>query len=318
MNKKQSNAIKGIAIVLMIFYHLFQHEERIIEFGLQGTVSSLETMKKIIFYGHLCVPLFAFMTGYGLAKSQNTSPMRKAPLHRYKIFIGDIAYILFFCIFISVLINAEHTPSAVWGENVLDIILGIITNILGAANIFGYAWFDSSWWYISLNICFIFSFPFVYSVIKKVGIETSIGLTILLPTILGWNVVDDGFGRYFISFAFGIVLSESKFFEGISERVFQSKLNKRITALVICFLSILVMAVVRYRFDKQYLIETAIAISVIIFIYLLCHEIRILETILSVFGENSKYMWLIHVFVYAHWGNFRFMKLKNICKRKIN
>ena len=69
--KQDTKIIKGAAICFMLFHHLFAFPERVTE----GTFVSLwyfnETNLAVCLgaFGRICVPIFTFLSGYGIYRS---------------------------------------------------------------------------------------------------------------------------------------------------------------------------------------------------------------------------------------------------------
>ena len=65
LTREESQEIKGIAILLMLFHHLFAFSDRIPN-GLHYSNFTVTLAK----FGNVCVPIFLFISGYGLAKTK--------------------------------------------------------------------------------------------------------------------------------------------------------------------------------------------------------------------------------------------------------
>lgn len=66
LTKNDSLAIKGLAIILMLFHHLYCTANRFKGFEIDFTPFSQTFVVNISFMFKVCVSLFAFITGYGL------------------------------------------------------------------------------------------------------------------------------------------------------------------------------------------------------------------------------------------------------------
>ena len=70
LTKNDTRVIKGAAVILMLMHHMWAFQERIADGGLKGLIP-LGNTYLFVFLGHfgkVCVPLFFFLGGYGLAK----------------------------------------------------------------------------------------------------------------------------------------------------------------------------------------------------------------------------------------------------------
>lgn len=85
MTKQESLEFKGIAILLMLFLHLFNTQERVAECT---TFINFWNHKPLVFalsrVGSFCVPLYIFLSGYGLftlyekTQEHTMSPIRRS------------------------------------------------------------------------------------------------------------------------------------------------------------------------------------------------------------------------------------------------
>ena len=88
--------------------------------------------------------------------------------------------------------------------------------------------------------------------------------------------------------------------------------GKKIVCVVLQIGIICGLVAIRERFEKQYLIETILALAVVMLGIILYELKGIFCYILMKIGENSMYMWLIHVFVYGYWLNVWSGAINNI------
>lgn len=71
ISKEESIMIRGLAVMLMVFHHLFAFPERISYSyfaPLDFTGLHLETI--LAYYGRICISIFAFLTGYGMIQKE--------------------------------------------------------------------------------------------------------------------------------------------------------------------------------------------------------------------------------------------------------
>ena len=64
LSKEQTGALKGIAILVMIYHHFFG-AYRVEFFSIQSTDYVFSLCRPLAVYGKACVSMFAFVTGYG-------------------------------------------------------------------------------------------------------------------------------------------------------------------------------------------------------------------------------------------------------------
>lgn len=118
MTKEQSLQLKGVAILMMLWLHLFNTAERVAECT---TCINFLNGKPLVYalarVAGLCVPIYLFISGYGLAKSTD---LRGSALWRRLRRVYS-HYWLVFIIFIPIgcFLAPVHYPGNIW-EAVLN------------------------------------------------------------------------------------------------------------------------------------------------------------------------------------------------------
>lgn len=160
LTKKHSDILYGIAIILMLYHHLFVIPERIgdnyfsvIDHLFPFAVGSFTIERRIATFGKICVAIYAFISGYGLCRrsSQNVGkePIKKlvedyrTTAKRYLNFV--LKLFLAACLFVPVgcAIGKESTPF----REILLSVMGIRNKFCG------------SWWYALFYVGMLVYFP---------------------------------------------------------------------------------------------------------------------------------------------------------------
>ena len=76
--RTHSNMAKGLAILLLLAYHLFENEELITSMEVNYTPFSLEGFLCFSGFGNICVSMFVFLTAFGIARGWRDSGPRRA------------------------------------------------------------------------------------------------------------------------------------------------------------------------------------------------------------------------------------------------
>ena len=77
ISTKQSTLLKGLTILLMIFHHLFAYPSRIDASIEWFSIFSQPEVERVIgLISRVCVPMFLFLSGYGLTKSSGRTIQR--------------------------------------------------------------------------------------------------------------------------------------------------------------------------------------------------------------------------------------------------
>ena len=67
LSRDDSGALKGIAVCLLLFHHLFYLRESLARPELRFLLLDPDRIRMIAVFAKICVPLFVFVTAYGLA-----------------------------------------------------------------------------------------------------------------------------------------------------------------------------------------------------------------------------------------------------------
>ena len=65
--KAHSNMAKGLAILLLLAYHLFGEEETLVSMEVNHAPFSQEGFLRFSEFGNVCVSVFVFLTAFGIA-----------------------------------------------------------------------------------------------------------------------------------------------------------------------------------------------------------------------------------------------------------
>ena len=184
---EQSKHLQGIAILMMLFMHLFQKDYH----GLFEPLVFFPNGVPLSFYIGLfcdaCVPIFAFVSGYGLYfkftrdRVGYTKSNRKRLL---KLYLTLWIIILLIPVGLGLLMQQESYPGS-W-TNVLSNLLALDWNS-----------YSGAWWFFTTYVLFVLTSSFWFRLVEKLR------WWILLPAMLAVYVA--GFGlRIYMPNLFGI------------------------------------------------------------------------------------------------------------------
>jgi peptidoglycan/LPS O-acetylase OafA/YrhL len=286
LSKDDTLLIKGIAICLMLWHHLFfQHPE----FG------------KFVFitaqFGKVCVALFLFVSAYGLTiQYSNTITVTdtiKFQMKRLMKFYANYWVIFLIFVPIGVLIFGRNlnTPyeNANWFKS-----LGI--DFLG---IHGSSSYNITWWFNQLIIYLYLLFPMLYFLIKKWTIP------MLLSGIIVWGlhlpILMDGAHAWLLHFMLGIAIAQN-----INEI---STFLNRINHWLLLLATILLFAVLVYvRFSKLLplslfrgiRVDAFLSVVMALMTILFLRKMPVVNNTVKFFGKHSINIYLIHTFIFAY------------------
>ena len=293
--KKDSMIAKGLAVLLLLFYHLF-YEEHVIT-GLQ--VNHAPVPKEILLmtagFGNICVAVFVMITAYGIAKSiLNVPEMSLAAAYeqavvRFLKLMGGFAIL-----YISVILIwfGKFELSSLYGKGKQGLVL-MLCDGLGLASTLDTPTLNETWWYMALAYAFIFLVPVLTFCVKKVG-NSLLPAAFFLPMII---TLHSDMARYFFVAVLGVCAAYGNWFE----KIFQIRLGlvwkwcAGLAGFVLCIL-IRQNAVVKDYFADY--VDAPIAFFLICFAVMLPGSIPGVKQILGFIGKHSMNIYLVHTFFY--------------------
>ena len=284
LSLQDTNALKGLAICLMLIHHLFWRRNGLyddVQIGNLFLINEIGKMAKI------CVAIFVFLSGYGLMiqseKRGNLGPLRSFYLHRFKKLFLNYWFIWlifvpisYFC-FDMTFQNAYHTNI---GWHLLADVLGLHSLIFQDAYCF-----NPTWWFYSCIIVLYLLYPLMYKMIKMDTL-TLLLLTLIL-SLLPIPFIDI-LKFYIVAFAFGMWMASS----GITPP------SRYIRWLVI--LLALLYAAGRLFCSYPYMIDCLLTL-LIVWLYQSINWPKSLISVMEFLGKHSMNIFLFHTFIFYFW-----------------
>ena len=300
VSKKEASILQGIAVLLMVFHHLFDFPDRIhVDF-----VKVFQFIKLEIFlssFGRICVAMFAFLSGIGLYKKFSAKyEDKKVPL--FQCYGGMVAQLFNFL-------------KRYWIVFAIFISYGYIANIYTFAwspflkNLFGLAYtYNGEWWYVGQHFDLLCMFPILFGLeslfsklIKKHGsILSGLILLIIFTPLLVWK------GKtYNICFLFGFLSIST----GALDCLFKKLENATWWTFVLGLVLIGGAFICRIKFinPKYDYINVSLFIVGLLMIIKTKWIEKSINPILSYVGKYATYIWLTHTFfAYYFFQSFTF------------
>ncbi|EOB1224235.1 acyltransferase [Vibrio cholerae] len=280
LTRSETYFIKGIAISMMLFHHLFSFPERVPDIFNYNDVGIL--LVSFSYFGKICVPIFMILSGYGFFVSGNKG---------FYYLISKISCFFISCwlvllVFIPLgAIISEGTHGLTYFELVLN-----ATFISSSYN--------NEWWFAKFYIFCLLCLPAIYKISDRPMLI--LFLTIFLYLISKvfirldnsyFNVMSD-FIFWLSVFLLGFYLASSDFFSfinGLSERAS----SRPLYFLVLIFLLAFLTKKISYNLNFLVIISPV----VMFFILLLCRcSPNIISRFFAELGNKSMYIWLTHSF----------------------
>lgn len=310
-NKYNSMALKGIAIIMMMFHHCFrsldvfnQHYVSFNPFNINFIIQLSDTFK-------ICVSIFAFITGYGLFISFNKLYKKNCKnknlnnkIHVFKWIITRLLKTLsgFWIIailsyIICQLINGM-TKKIFFQKGIFSGIIQIIINFLGLSSLFKTPDFNATWWYMSLAILFILLIPILFFIIKKYGYCFIFISIVFIPRILGiYNV----YIQFLSPMMLGMLFAEKNFIVKFANlKIFNNIIVNKLLKFIFESCIIIILYLLYNELPNELFWEIKFGI---IPVFLICYfyefilNIPFVRNLLQFFGKHSMNIFLIHDFI---------------------
>lgn len=329
MSKSESAMLKGIAVLMMLFHHLFYKPERYVKYGWFGYFDHQGVFIFIAKNFKVCVSLFVVITGFGLLmvekKYRQKHPesqglfkdlrrMYKKALSRYWDLIRTLLYIMVVALVITHLLGADKTLMSVY-KSVVDATIGFVLNVTGLAFYFGVKWFNNSWWYTAVAVAYILLFPILYISWKKISpIITCVMIGVVDLVLFFMNISIPNILLYMPVLLFGMLCAEYDILDKIFNWAHQHIWRRIGLILLSCIVYIAASWVKEYLVNKDgnFMFYVVMVFAVLLVVKLGISSIPGVRKVLEVLGVNSRYMWLIHVFIYSHWFTQPLYHLQNV------
>ncbi len=307
ISKKESVIIQSIAVMLMVYHHLFAFPERIdCDYAIISDFSLLHLGTMLSYFGKICIAVFAFNSGYGMYKkfetlqyTNNFELLKKGYLCVFKQIKNF--YIRYWIVFLA------FVPLGfAIGRYSFD-LKSFILSLIGYAPVY-----NAEWWYIKCYIIFLLCFPLIYSFEKFLGNHfrsNTISAFYILIFIIAFLIISnsiytiDNFEVY-ICFISGIVCVSLNIFDKLNSIYDKFKVYRYFIAI----LFLISVPVVRTGLSLNCHYDFIFAP---IFIFNSCIILKsnimqkTINNVLLFVGKYSMYIWLTHTFfAYYYFQNF--------------
>lgn len=293
ISKEESIILQAIAAILMVFHHLFGFPDRILhEYVLLCDFSFFHFETLLSYFGRICIALYAFISGYGLAKGMIESE-DKILVNGYSLTVRQ-AFKLYLHLWAVILTFVTYgIVNGIYEFNAIQ----YLKNLLGI--VYSY---NQEWWYIGYYLRFLLLFPVVYLILKRMHLfnHNLVGCIVLFFQFLAIKG-NNSFMIYFNCFLLGMVCLLGGTFERLENRLRSLGILGDILAGLILIESIIVR-IITPRMDF------VVAMGLIFSITYYLHKNTFPKCIkfgLQSIGRYSTYIWLVHTFfAYYFWQKY--------------
>ncbi len=303
-DKESSQAVKGIAVVMMLFHHSFRHSglfEKYLDhlsfapFRMDQVMSMAEMCK-------ICVSIFAFITGYGLYLSyrgkKGLSDNRWVLLRYVRTFSGYWFVWILSAVFCRLMDG--RFPSVYISSTPSGTAVNLIIDFFGLSTLFGTPCMNGAWWYMSAAAVFIVLIPVIMR--NEDRIFVLLALVVAFPRVIadaaGGGAYLGGNAPYSFIFVLmlGMIFAKYRLFERIFAGGRRERLIRLAVEILLLALSYKVYKSLSYKMHWE-IMWGVIPVLVILFLAEFVVRIPGLRKVLIVLGRHSMNMFLVHLFI---------------------
>lgn len=310
ITKEQSKALQGLAILMMLYHHLFSTPEALgISYTSLLNINGINVELKMAWFFKLCVGIYAFVSGYGLCKGVMARDFGNDS------FVGRLKkdYIFVLKKLLSLytqywLVFVFFVPIGFIAFGKQFVLSEFILNFLGVESTY-----NGAWWYMLQYLKMLLFFPILDCLFIRVKdlknklswiITYALIIVVLVGMFVGMRDVfvslESFMGEPFLMcFIVGYILARFHIYE-----LCRIMIPKDILYFL-GVLGLILVIVVRVKIakDASSVGLDFIFVPVLAFGFsLLMDTFKKVSKFFMFFGGLSTYMWLTHVFFYDHYA----------------
>ncbi len=301
--KAQTNQCKGIAILMMLFHHLFNDYEEYAGYAVEYWPLTGDQTLRLALLCKLCVTVFVFLSGYGIAASytanfQNQEPS-KAQFWRFTVSRCWKLMSGYWFVFLLALVCAPlgRTPAQAYGTDGKTALVYFVIDFFGLSFAFHTPTLNPTWWYLSVALYIAVLMPFVMKLAKKTGTLPVLAAAMGLLQLMEIQSVAS-------TYVFGMLLGAACFewdAFGRWSRLFAEK--KAAYAAKTVFLLAATLLLLKFRTNYNYcgIVDGLASMTLCGLCAALCQKFALLAGGLEFLGKHSANMFLMHNLMYSYY-----------------
>lgn len=282
LTKKDTNILKGIALLLLLAHHLFYKNPGLYDdVHLKGAYYLVQTVG---YASKICVAIFVFLSGYGLTikyKDVIRVDQKRFFIERFTKLMLNYWLIWLIFVPISVLFLGPSLEEAYGSLLPLKMFLDL-TGLINAVGWYGY---NPTWWFYSCIILLYAMFPIIHRYANK-------HMPILLITSVAFCLLPGNLALcarlYLPSFLLGVYVARNN--EDVPSRVAVFSL------LVILMCERAILKNVKYE-----ILLDSIVVMIGMAFYVRIRLFRWISLFLQFLGRHSMNIFLFHTFIFGLW-----------------
>lgn len=295
-DKEKSNVLKGAAILLLLFHHIFLEKERLIVNGVVLRDDLYDKCHPVVVAARICVWIFVFISAYGLTikyESGNKSVGQFIAgcwlnlMRQWWIVL--IVMSILYQLFVGNLFDFYGHSLQLW---ILDVFEW--HDLFGQPRILGS-------WYLCLAQLIILFIPLLSKFCRKYGLF-SIAIFYVMNLFMGDGIVSTGGGtywQYIPTVIGGVAVAQNGYLDKLLQR--RDKIWKNTLECVILLAGIVVLSLLRAKMTD---VNNFGGLLVLLIVFMLCilfaKYFKHIHGILRFFGKYSAVIFMTNVFFYIN------------------
>ena len=288
ISKSEAVMLQAVAVMLMVWHHLFAFPERITvpHLLILDRFGRIETI--MAYFGRICIAVFAFSSGYGMRKKIVNARRNTGLIRNYQTVLMQLLkffsrYWMVFFVFVPLGILLKVYPF-----QPIDLLEGSLGN--GCQ-------YNEEWWYVDTYVRFLLLFPIMSLIadwiLKRVPVllHVLMAAAVVTSLFLPLSVPKYSFFGILLCFAEGMYCVDSGLFEWLYRPFAKNNWLRLVTGIGLFGL----VFALRLIAVPDYVLVAGLIFSVM----LICKTeflIRWLRPVLMFVGKYSTYIWLTHTF----------------------
>lgn len=305
--KKDTLAVKGVAISFLLAYHLFSRASRMGGYDVSFWPLPQNVAMAVSLCMVQCVGMFAFLSAYGLTRSLKREyagldfsghEATIFVLKRYVKLVLMFVLPFLFCTGVTFATDSSYYSGTKW-QNLIS--LGM--DFFGVGHLFGTEMLISTWWFLSLEVLLIIFLPFAVRMYRKYS-----WLSVVMVLVPGIMVSNSRLHliKYLLVVPLAVCFADQDVLERLKQyKVVKNQILNKILKFVISTVILLGMILLWYqswgREHFEFLLNGLIPMTVIYWLYEFVLDIPGIRQILEFLGTHSANVFYIHSFLRTIW-----------------
>lgn len=307
MSKKDTAVLKGLAAIIMVFHHCFRTESVFQNYTINFAPFTQDFIVAICAAFKLCVPIYVFISGYGLTLNLkklhedyvlSSRELTRWYVGRYIRLMAGYWFIYLSWIVIGQAALQRFTTTFFASGRVLGLLQTAI-DFVGVSKLIGTPVLCGAWWYMSCAIVLVFLIPFLTRLSFRYGSLAILAGIVIMPRLFVINQTENSSYPFVFMAMLGVACAQHNVFNAVLN--FRLCKNRVIDTIAQVLIGLILIAV-PYRLYLSIPLSTLwelkyglFPLAVIFFVVKFISPLPGLSQVLQFFGKHSMNIFLIHL-----------------------